>query len=197
MHATPTLLHPVISVGPFAKWGKYFVTYNPVFSAGHNYIIVAVDYFTKWSETLPTYKNDGETPTLFQFNQDQSSSYYPQANGQVEVVNGLLKTMIRRLVGNHKANWNRILYSVLWAYRTSIKTPTGSTPFQLVYGLEAVLPIECQIPCLQIASELLPNIIAKEERLLYLNHLDKTHRDAELALEAHKHRVKSQYDKKV
>ena len=59
------------------------------------------------------------------------------------------------------------------------------------------LPIECQIASLQIVVELLPGTIVEEECLLYLNQLDETHRDAELALEAHKHRVKTQYDKKV
>ncbi len=52
-------------------------------------------------------------------------------------------------------------------------------------------PIECQIPSLQIVVELLPNTTAEAECLLYLNQLDETHRDVELALEAHKHWVKS------
>eukprot|EP00253_Pinus_taeda_P004610 PITA_04610 len=43
-----------------------------------------------------------------------------------------------------------MLFSELWAYRTSVKTSTGFTPFQLVYGLEAVLPTKCEIPSLQI-----------------------------------------------
>eukprot|EP00253_Pinus_taeda_P032363 PITA_32363 len=162
MHAPPALLHPVISIGPFSKWGIDFVTYNHVSSAGHNYIIVVVDYFMKWVEALPTYRNDGETTTLFLFNQDQSSSYYPQDNGQVEAVNGVLKTMIRRLVGNHKTNWHRMLYSALSVYQTLVKPTTGFTPFQLVYGLEAILPIECQIPSLQIVVELLPDTTAEE-----------------------------------
>eukprot|EP00253_Pinus_taeda_P006407 PITA_06407 len=196
MHAPLALLHLVISVGPFSKWGIDFVTINLVSSARHKYIIVAVDYFTKWAEALPTYQANGETVVLFLFNQDQSSSYYLQANGQVEAVNGVLKTMIHRLVGNHKTNWHQILYLVLWAYRTSVKTTTSFTPFQLAYGLEAILPIDCQIPSLQIAVELLPDTIAEEECLLYLNQLDETHRDAELALEAHNRRVKTQYDKK-
>lgn len=232
IRAPSALLHPVISVGPFAKWGIDFVTCNPVFSIGHNNIIVAVDYFTKWTEALPTFRANGETVTLLLFNQvichfgvpctiiidhgfhfqkhmmsdltsllgfceDQSSSYYPQANGQVQAVNAILKTMICRLVGNHKTHWHRMLYLVLWAYRTSVKSATGFTPFQLAYGLEVVLPIECQIPSLQIAVELLPDTTTEEERRLYLNQLDETRQDAKVALEAHKRQVKAQYDKKV
>ena len=68
-----------------------------------------------------------------------------------------------------------MLYLVLWAYRTSVKIATGFTPFQLAYGLEVVLPIECQIPSLQIAIELLPVTTAEEEHLIYVNQLDETH----------------------
>ena len=89
------------------------------------------------------------------------------------------------------------MYSALWAYRTSVKTTTGFTPFQLAFGLEVVLPIECEIPSLKLAIELLPGTIATEERLLSLDHLDETHRDATLALKAHQCRVKAQYDKSV
>ena len=47
MHAPPLPLHPVITIGPFAKWGVDFMTCNPHSAGGHAYIIVAVDYFTK------------------------------------------------------------------------------------------------------------------------------------------------------
>ena len=66
-----------------------------------------------------------------------------------------------------------MLFSVLWAYRTSVKTSTGFTPFQLVYGLEVVLPIECEIPSLQMAIELLPATSEEEKCLLYLAQLDE------------------------
>ena len=94
------------------------------------------------------------------------------------------------MVGDHKSNWHRVLFSALWDYRTSVKIATGFTPFQLVYGLEAVLPIQCQIPSLQLAVELLPDTSIEEEIYLYLNNLDETQRDASLANEAHKKRVK-------
>ena len=76
-----------------------------------------------------------------------------------------------------------------------MKTTTGFAPFQLVYGLEAVLPIQCQIPSLQLSVELLPNTSAEEEIFLYLNNLDDTRRDDALANEAHKKCFKEQYDK--
>ena len=76
-----------------------------------------------------------------------------------------------------------------------MKTTTSFTPFQLVYGLEAVLPIHYQIPSLKLAIELLPNTSTEEERFLYLTNLDETRWDVSLVNEAHKKHVKVQYDK--
>lgn len=73
---------------------------------------------------------------------DSSTPYYPQANGLVESINKVIVTMIQRIIGIHRSNWHNMLFSTLWAYRTSVKTSTGFTHFQLVYCLEAVLPIE-------------------------------------------------------
>jgi hypothetical protein len=85
---------------------------------------------------------------------DSSTPYYPQSNGQVEAINKVLITMIRRMIGIHKNSWHTMLFSALWAYRTSVKSATGFTPFRLVYGMEAILPIECEIPSLKLAVEL-------------------------------------------
>ena len=42
---------------------------NPASARGHHHFIVAVDYFPKWVEAMPTIKSDGETATHFIFNQ--------------------------------------------------------------------------------------------------------------------------------
>ena len=97
------------------------------------------------------------------------------------------------MVGDHKSNWHQTLFSSLWAYRTSVKKTTGFTPFQLVYGLEDVLPIQCHIPSLKLVVELLPNTSTEEEMFLYLTNLNETRRDATLVNEAHKKQVKVQY----
>jgi hypothetical protein len=57
-------------------------------------------------------------------------------------------------------------------------------PFQLVYVIEVVLSIECEIPSLKLVIERLPNTSVEEECLLYLIQLDETRRDATLVIEA-------------
>ena len=67
MRVPPAPLHPIIFVGPFAKWGIDFITCNPHSAGGHAYIILAVDYFTKWAEAMPIFNNTFETTALFFF----------------------------------------------------------------------------------------------------------------------------------
>eukprot|EP00253_Pinus_taeda_P017487 PITA_17487 len=232
IQAPPAPLHPVVTVGPFAKWGTDYVTCNPRSVGGHGFIIIIVDYFTKWAEAMPTLTEDGHTAAQFLFNHvisrvgvpqaivtdhgkhfrnhmmkelttqlglkhDSSTPYYPQSNGQFEAINKILVTMLQRTIGMHKSNWHFMLFPALWAYRTSVKDATGFTPFQLVYGLEATLPIECEIPSLKLVVELLPNTTPLEERLLYLEQLDETRHLANLAIETQKKRVKSHFDQTV
>ena len=66
-------------------------------------------------------------------------------------------------------NWDLELPSALWAYRTSVKTSTCFTPFHLVYGKEALLPIEVELPAIKLLEKLLgPSHDAFTERLLYM-----------------------------
>jgi hypothetical protein len=96
-----------------------------------------------------------------------------------------------------KSNWHLMLYLDIWAYQMFVKTTTSFSPFQLVYGLEVVLPTECQISSLKLAVQLLLDTSPLEEWLLYLVQLNEQHRDAALANEAHKQKFKCQYDQFV
>ena len=83
-----------------------------------------------------------------------------------------------------------MLYPSLWAYRTAIKTATGFSPYRHVNGVELILPVECKIPSLNIAVELLPDTSPLEERLVHLEQLDEQRRDALVALEVNKRHIK-------
>ena len=75
-----------------------------------------------------------------------------------------------------------MLYPALWAYRIDVKTATGFSPYQLVHGVESVLSVECEIPSLKLAIELLPDTSPLEERLVHLEQFDEQRRDALVAL---------------
>ena len=48
------LLHPIIKPWLFTGWGLGFIgQINPPSSKGHRFVLVATDYFTKWTEVVP------------------------------------------------------------------------------------------------------------------------------------------------
>jgi len=53
-----------------------------------------------------------------------------------------LLQIIKAKLDDAKGAWPEELPNVLWAYRTTARTPTRETPFRLTYGTEAVIPIE-------------------------------------------------------
>ena len=70
------------------------------------------------------------------------SPAHPQANGQVEVTNRTLLKIIKTQLEGAQGIWPDKLPSVLWAYRTTARTPTREIPFRLAYGADAVIPAE-------------------------------------------------------
>lgn len=71
-----------------------------------------------------------------------STPYYAQANGQVEVANKVILSLIRKHVSKKPKNWHKTLDQIIWACRTSPKEATNSTPFRLTFGHDAILPVE-------------------------------------------------------
>jgi hypothetical protein len=75
----PTPLHPVVSIGPFTKWGIDFMTCNPHSDRGAWIHFVAMDYFKKWVEAMPTFDNTRKIAALFIFNHIITRFRIPQA----------------------------------------------------------------------------------------------------------------------
>ncbi|KAL6327438.1 hypothetical protein AAG906_019751 [Vitis piasezkii] len=80
----------------------------------------------------------------------ESSAYRLQTNGAVEAANKNIKRILRKMVETSR-DWLEKLPFALWAYRTSFRTSTGATPYSLVYGMEAVLPVETEMGSLRVA----------------------------------------------
>ena len=61
------------------------------------------------------------------------------------MTNWTLLRIIKTKLDEAKGAWPNELSNVLWAYRTTARTPAGETPFRLTYGTEAVIPIEVRV----------------------------------------------------
>ena len=71
-----------------------------------------------------------------------TTAYHPQTDGLVERFNRTLTDMLAKTVEAQGANWDERLPYVLFAYRTSLQQSTLESPFFLLYGRDAQLPLE-------------------------------------------------------
>uniref|UniRef100_A0A2N9FLD8 Uncharacterized protein n=1 Tax=Fagus sylvatica TaxID=28930 RepID=A0A2N9FLD8_FAGSY len=146
----PEEITPITSPWPFAQWGLDIMGPFPVGTKQAKFLVVAIDYFTKWVEAEPlaiiSEKNVKrpfrEMCSQLNIKNHYSSPRHPQANGQVEVTNRTLLKQIKTRLEGAKSMWVEELPSILWAYRTTVRTPTKETPFKLTFGTEAVIPVE-------------------------------------------------------
>jgi transposase InsO family protein len=126
------MMHPIIKSWPFRGWGLNFIgQMHPLSLKGHRFVLVAMDYFTKWTKVVPlknttrkdviefitehiihrfvipqTLMTDQGTSFVsgqvrefiesYKIKLLNSSSYYAQANGQVESSNKTLIKIIKR-----------------------------------------------------------------------------------------------------
>ncbi|GJJ74408.1 hypothetical protein EMPS_06766 [Entomortierella parvispora] len=69
-----------------------------------------------------------------------STAYHPQTDGQTEVMNKTLKTMLRAFIDNKQSNWDQLLPSLEFAYNNAVNASTGYSPFFLNSGQHPRLP---------------------------------------------------------
>jgi hypothetical protein len=60
--------------------------------------------------------------------------------------------IIKKFIGENKRSWDRKIKYSLWEDRITTKTSTGRTPFEIVYGLKAKLPLDLQFPILHFSQ---------------------------------------------
>ena len=88
----------------------------------------------------------------FKITQRNSIAYCSQINGVVEAANKNIKKISRKMIVNHRG-WHEMLPYALLGYWTTLRRSIEATPYLLVYGTEAVIPAEVEIPSLKIIRE--------------------------------------------
>ncbi|GJS53202.1 reverse transcriptase domain-containing protein [Tanacetum coccineum] len=116
----------------FDVWGINFM--GPFLSSrGNKYILVAVDYLSKWVEAKALPTNDARVVVKF------LKSLFARFGTPRAIISDRERT-----IGENRASWSDKLDDALWAFRTAFKTPIGCTPYKLVYGKACHLPIELE-----------------------------------------------------
>jgi hypothetical protein len=140
----------------------------PTVPGGFNRVLVAIDKFTKWIEVKPVTCPKADRVLDFldelvrryglphriiidlgsNFNNHQFWEYCENSgtNGQVKRTNGMvldaLKKRLHDTANTKGGKWIKELPNALWGLRTQPSKPTGQSPYFLVYGSEAILPVD-------------------------------------------------------
>jgi hypothetical protein len=125
-----------------------------------------------------------------------SIAYYPQGNGLVESSNKSLITIIKKVLTENKKAWHVHLKYALWANRISTKKSIGISPFQMVYGIDIVLPINLTLPVMKFWQD------AKEEpndvtrRINQIIEVQQNKVEVDDKLQKYQDNMKALFDKK-
>ncbi|KAJ4821053.1 Pol-polyprotein [Rhynchospora pubera] len=225
--------HPMQSISsswPFDVWGLDLLGPFPQGQGNVKFLVVAVEYFTKWIEAKPlatitsqkivdfarhqivyrygiphTFISDNGTQFTGALFQDfckglgirscTSSVCHPQSNGLAEVSNRTILEGLKRKIEGSKNTWPEYLDEILWAYRTTPRSSTGRSPFSMVYGMEAVTPMEAVHPTLRTKSYTWEkNGTRREDDLETIYELRE---EARVKMEEYQRRMRKGFDRKV
>jgi hypothetical protein len=100
-----------------------------------------------------------------------SSPYYAQANGQAKSSNKTLVKLIKKKIEDNPRRWHEVLSEALWAHRISRHGATKVTPFELVYGQEAVSPVEVNLGAYRLAKQ--NNLNVESYYALMMDNIDE------------------------
>lgn len=125
------------------------------------------------------------------------SDYYPQGNGQAESSNKNLMTIIKKIVEENKMSWDSKIKYVLWANRITKKSFIRKSHFELVYGLEAQLPVHLALPVYQLLQGVDLEETALQNRVNQIIELDEIRRESYDQNLKSKEKTKKNVDKSI
>uniref|UniRef100_A0A2N9HTB0 Uncharacterized protein n=1 Tax=Fagus sylvatica TaxID=28930 RepID=A0A2N9HTB0_FAGSY len=193
LHSPPMELVPMTAPWPFAQWGKK----HPELRMEGSDLQVwdSTSARIRQREAIRQPQDSDSSPQELGIHNHYSSPGHPQANGQVEVTNRSLLKLIKTRLEGAKGLWPEELPSILWAYRTTVRIPTGETPFRMTFGSEAVVPVEIGLTTFRTSAY---DGQENEEQLrLNLDLIDEVRETAEARMKRYQEKMARHYNSRV
>jgi len=195
----------LVATDYFTKWGETIPLKNVTSANMIDFVKEHIIYQFGISQTITT--DQGTMFTSGEFDEFaigmgikvlNSSPCYAQANGQAEASNKGIIKLIKQKIEENPRRWHTLLNEALWSYRMACHGSTKVSPYQLVYGHDAVLPWEIKTGSRRLSFQ--DQLAADDYATLMTDELDDLagHRlRALMSIEENKKRVARWYDKKV
>ncbi|GKA75969.1 reverse transcriptase domain-containing protein [Tanacetum coccineum] len=174
-------------------------TFGP-FPKSHNfeYILVAIDYVSKWAEAKALPINDARVIVNFLkklFSHFGTPKAFISDRG-THFCNRQMEKILK--IKDNPSIWSRKLDDAQWAFPTAYKTPIGITLYRLLYGKTCHLSFEIEHRAYWALRSCNPDLkLAREKQFLKLNELDELRLQAYENSKLYKARTKAYHDKKL
>ncbi|GJX39250.1 reverse transcriptase domain-containing protein [Tanacetum coccineum] len=186
-----TFMTSIMAPWSFYQWDIDILGPLPQASGRIKYVIVAIDYFTKWIEAKLLVKITDNDVIHFVLDNIICRFGLPRIIITDNEPDGGNQNKARKRESRMVAE----LPNVLWAHRTSIKTSNGETPFSLTYGSESVIPAEIGMPTYR--TMMIREELNEEEIRLNLDLLTERRELAAIQEAKYKIKLEQYYNKKV
>nr|XP_009628251.1 uncharacterized protein LOC104118655 [Nicotiana tomentosiformis] len=195
IHVPLNELNVMGSPWSFAAWGMDVIGHiESTKSNGHHFILVAIDYFTKWGE-VSTHKAVTKK-VVADFVQNNTVCRFGIPESIITDNDTNLNSDLMREIWEKR--WHEKISFTLLGYRTTMRTSTGEPPYMLVYGIEVVIPTDVDTPTLKVIQEVKLDdeewIWARQEQLMLI---EGKRMDAICHGQLYQNRTASEFNKRV
>ena len=184
------------------KWCEAFLTKDQRASTVAHILVSRV--FSRFGPPTVIHSDQGrnfestlmhEIYNLMGIKKTRTTAYHQQCDGLVERQNRTIQNIISAFVSEHSIDWDEWLDQAVFAYNTSVHESTGISPYELIFGRPARMPMEVELGVpLRNASSQSDYSQSLRKALRYSNQLDQRNLDLARSRQAANYSNKSKRD---